>query len=145
MNRRVFLLGATAFAFAGHSANAQTRPTRICMLSALSLAESFFAAGVVRRLEELGYRAGSSMTLEFRSAQGVVSQFPVLARELGGLKCDVKFAVGPEHAAKHLRDASTGTPLVFLAVDYDPLESGLVPNLARPSSNTTVFTFRRRR
>jgi len=137
MNRRVFLLGATAFVFAGHSANAQTRPARICMLSARSLAESFYAAGVVRRLEELGYRPGTSMTLEFRSAEGLVSQFPVLARELGGLKCDVQFAVGPEHAAKHLRDASPGTPLVFLAVDYDPLESGLVSNLARPGSNTT--------
>jgi putative ABC transport system substrate-binding protein len=107
------------------------------MLSARSLAESFFSGRVVRRLEELGYRAGSSMMLEFRSAEGVASQFAVLARELGGLKCDLKIAVGPEHGAKHLRDASPSTPLVFLAVDYDPLESGLVSNLARPGSNTT--------
>ena len=107
------------------------------MLSARSLSESFFAAAVVRRLGELGYRTGSAMTLEFRSAEGIQGQFPVLARELSGLKCNLNFAIGPEHAAKHLREASAATPLVFLAVDYDPLESNLVSNLARPGRNTT--------
>jgi putative ABC transport system substrate-binding protein len=77
------------------------------------------------------------MKLEFRSTDGAIGQFPVLARELGDLKCDLKFAVGPEHAAKHLREVAPGTPLVFLAVDYDPVEKGLVASLARPGGNTT--------
>src|SRR3954462_8273329 len=96
---------------------AQSRKVKIGMLSARPLSESFYAANVVRRLGELGYREGSGMTLEFRSAP-TLNHYEKFGREISEHKCDLLFAVGPEYAARALRDAAPGTPLVFIAVDY---------------------------
>ncbi len=133
--RRQFLLASAIGAMAPVRAFAQTRPVRVGMLT--PRAKSFFAPGIVRRLGELGYREGSSMVLEYRHADGVVDRYPPLARELIKLKCDLIFAIGPEHAARALRDARSTAPVVFLAVDYDPVEKGIVDSLARPGGNFT--------
>ena len=116
---------------------AQTRPTRIGMLAPLSLAESNYAPGVVRRLAELGYRDGAGTVIEYRSTDGYAERFPKLARDLIDLKCDVIFAIGAEQAARALQDARSPAPVVFVAVDYDPLEKGIVDSLRRPDRNTT--------
>jgi len=133
--RRQFMLAGALGALSTRYAVAQVRPVRVGMLT--PRARSFFAPTVVRRLAELGYREGSSMVLEYRHADGVVERFPQLARELINLKCDLIFAIGPEHAARALRDAPSPAPVVFLAVDYDPLEKGIVASLARPGGNLT--------
>lgn len=111
---------------------AQARPPRIGILSARPLAESFYAGGVVKRLEELGYR-----TYEYRSADGSIARYPILARELVDAKCDLMFAIGPAQTALALRDAQSRAPVVFLAVDYDPIEKGVVSSLSRPGGNIT--------
>jgi putative ABC transport system substrate-binding protein len=116
---------------------AQTRPTRIGMLGPRSLAESNYAPGVVRRLAELGYRDGAGTVIEYRSTDGYAERFPKLARDLIDLKCDVIFAIGAEQAARALQDARSPAPVVFVAVDYDPLEKGIVDSLRRPDRNTT--------
>ncbi|MFN2644170.1 MAG: ABC transporter substrate binding protein, partial [Burkholderiales bacterium] len=137
MKRRRFLI--TALALASSRAFSQTRagPVKIGMLSARPLADSFYASDVVRRLGELGYQDGKTMTLEFRAAGGTLTEYPKLARQLAEIKCDLVFAVGPEHAAQHFRDVAPRMPVVFLAVDYDPLEKGLVASLARPGGSIT--------
>ncbi|HEV2431086.1 MAG TPA: ABC transporter substrate-binding protein [Burkholderiales bacterium] len=111
---------------------AQARPPRIGILSARPLAGSFYAAGVVKRLEELGYR-----NYEYRSVDGNIGRYPGLARELVEAKCDLMFAIGPVQPALALRDAQSRAPVVFLAVDYDPVEKGVVPSLSRPGGNIT--------
>lgn len=77
------------------------------------------------------------MVLEYRSADGVVDRFPRLARELIDLKCDLIFAIGPEHSARAMRDARSTVPVVILAIDYDPVEKGIIANLRRPEANMT--------
>ena len=64
--RRKFLLVGAVGAIAPARVIAQARPVKIGMLSPRPLSESVYAPGVVRRLAELGYRQGGSMTLEFR-------------------------------------------------------------------------------
>jgi putative ABC transport system substrate-binding protein len=76
------------------------------------------------------------MVLEHRSADGIAERFPKLARELIDARCDVIFAVGPEQAARALQNAAAPV-VVFLAVDYDPLEKGIITSLSRPDRNTT--------
>jgi putative ABC transport system substrate-binding protein len=137
MKRRQFLIGNLLAAIAPVAALAQARPVKVGMLVPRPLAESILAPTIVQRLAELGYREGSGMVLEYRSADGFADRFPRLARELINLKCDVIFAVGAEQAARALRDARSSVPVVFYAQSYEPLEKGIVTSLARPDGNIT--------
>jgi putative ABC transport system substrate-binding protein len=60
-----------------------------------------------------------------------------MARELVNLKCDLIFAVGPEVAVRALQELGGSIPVVFLAVDFDPLETRVVKSLSRPEANIT--------
>ena len=135
--RRQFLVAGALGALSARYAAAQSRPVRVGILLARPLNQSFYGPGIVRRLAELGYREGSSMALEHRSADGMADRFPALARELIQANCDVIFAVGPEQPVRALQIAGSRVPVVFLAVDYDPLEKGIVTSLSRPDRNTT--------
>ena len=134
--RRILQLGV-AGALAPLGVFAQTRTVKIGLLSPRPLVESNYSPLVVQRLAELGYREGAGMILEARSSDGHADRFPKLARELAGLKCDLIFALGPEQTARALQDARSAAPIVFLAIDYDPLERGIVASLRSPDRNTT--------
>jgi putative ABC transport system substrate-binding protein len=116
---------------------AQARKPRIGMLSARPLKGSVGATALLEALSKLGYRSGTTMSLEYRSADGVEDRYPALARELMGLKCDLIFALPAEAIARALRDAGSAVPVVFLAFEYDPLESGIVKSLSRPGGHMT--------
>jgi putative ABC transport system substrate-binding protein len=135
--RRRFLLAGALGALNISYAAAPSRPIRIGILSPRPLSESVLTPHIVKRLEELGYRQGAGMALEYRSADGHADRFSRLARELIDSRCDVIFAVGPEQAATALRDARSSIPIVFYANDYDPLERGIVKSLGRPEGNIT--------
>ena len=85
-------------------------------------------------LRQLGYVEGQSVEFAFRSAEGRPERLPELAAELVGLKVDVIVAlyVPCALAAKH---ATRDIPIVILA--GDPVETGIVPSLARPGGNIT--------
>jgi putative ABC transport system substrate-binding protein len=136
-SRRQFVVAGALGAIAPVGAFAQARPVKIGILAPRSLAESNLTGNIVQRLAELGYRQGSEMVLEYRSAEGHADRFGRLARELIEAKCDLIFAVGPEHAARALRDAHSTTPVVLYANDYDPLEKGIIKSLSRPEGNIT--------
>ena len=97
---------------------------------------SYFPA-VLKRLGELGYVQGKNLIVDYRSADGVVERFPALARELVLEKNDLLFAIGPEQSARALIDAKAGSPIILLAIDYDPVKAGLVSSLRRPGGNVT--------
>jgi putative ABC transport system substrate-binding protein len=135
--RRRFLLASAVGAFASPVAFAQARQVKIGVLAPIPRSLSIPAPSLVKRLSELGYREDAGMVLEYRSADGVVDRFPRLARELIDLKCDLIFAIGPEHSARAMRDARSTVPVVILAIDYDPVEKGIIANLRRPEANMT--------
>ncbi len=136
-SRRRFLVSGAFLALGVRRVLAQTRLVRIGVLLARPFKESFFASLVVQRLAEHGYRPGTTMVVEHRSADGDPERFPKLARELAEAKCDLLLAIGPHHAARALQALGRSTPIVFLAVDYDPLESGIVTSFTKPDRNTT--------
>src|SRR5215831_11723720 len=85
-------------------------------------------------LRERGYVDGQNIAIEARWAEGRSERFPELIDELIRLKAGIILALSLP-AALAAKNATTTTPIVFIA--GDPLGSGLVPSLARPSGNLT--------
>jgi putative tryptophan/tyrosine transport system substrate-binding protein len=104
--------------------------------------ESFVAPYIEifrQALRALGYVEGQNIAIEYRYADGKYERLPVLAADLVRLKVDVIVTEGtpPSHAAKQ---ATTTIPIV-MTVTGDPVETGLVTNLARPGGNLTGASF----
>lgn len=87
------------------------------------------------RLRELGYEPGRTLLVEVRHAGGDLKRLPELARELVTLK-PMLIATGAHQSTLALKQATSSIPIVF-RLGIDPVETGLVPNLARPGGNLT--------
>jgi putative ABC transport system substrate-binding protein len=85
-------------------------------------------------MRELGYVEGKNVAFEFRSADGNLDRLPELAAELVRLKVDVIVALYVP-CALAAKQATRDIPIVILA--GEPVETGLVPSLARPGGNIT--------
>jgi putative ABC transport system substrate-binding protein len=86
-------------------------------------------------LRDLGYVEGRNVVIEYRDAEGKSERLPALAAELVALKVDVIVATTTLEALATKQTTET-IPIVFAAT-ADPVTSGLVSNLARPSGNVT--------
>jgi putative ABC transport system substrate-binding protein len=86
-------------------------------------------------LRNLGYVEGQNIVIEYRYAESKAERLAELATELVRLKVDVIVAGGTQVnvAAKK----ATGTIPIVMANADDPVGSGLVESLARPSRNVT--------
>jgi len=135
-SRRRFLAFGVLAAIAAR-ARAQLRPARIGILGPSPLETSQYASSVVRSFTELGYAEGARATFLYRYADGGFDLYRKQAQDLAARDCDLLIAVRAEPAVRALQLARPGGPILFLAVDYDPLESGVVGNLRRPDRNTT--------
>lgn len=92
-------------------------------------------------MKENGFSEGRNLTVDFRRSddpRGV----GVAGAELSELKPDVIVAQGPEAALKAVLDASGNTPIVFQAINYDPIERGYVASIARPGGRVTGIFYR---
>jgi putative ABC transport system substrate-binding protein len=136
MRRREFVI-AGVLGCAAPLVGGQGKRVKIGMLNPRPLEKSLVAGPVVRALAELGYRQGDNMQLEYRHTEGRTMAEAALMRELLDLNCDLIFVLGTEHGARALRDARSRTPVVFFAVDYDPLEKAIVSSLRQPGGNMT--------
>ncbi len=99
-----------------------------------------WALAFVKRLAELGFAEGRNLVLERRHPGGRLERLPGVAAELGALKCDAYFGTGNEANLAALVRASPRTPIVFVAVDFDPVATGDVETLARPGGRVTGIT-----
>src|SRR5262249_41140124 len=91
-------------------------------------------------LRERGYVEGKNVIIEFRTAAGKYEDLPRLAAELAGLKMDVIFAPA-EVALRASLQSSPAVPTVIAAIEYDPIDLGLVTSIARPGRNVTGVIF----
>jgi ABC-type uncharacterized transport system substrate-binding protein len=91
-------------------------------------------AALVKRLNELGWIEGRTITIEYRWAEGRDERYAEIAAEFVRLKVDVIVTQGGAVAAA--KQATSTLPIVF-TVAADPLGSGLVESLARPGGNVT--------
>ena len=90
-------------------------------------------------LRDRRYTIGRDILLEFRSASGDSSVLPRLAAELVSLPVDVILTDGAV-AARAAKNATSKIPIVMGTTGADPVQLGLVTNLARPGGNLTGFT-----
>src|SRR4051794_28585565 len=86
------------------------------------------------RLNELGWRPGSNIIIEYRYAEGKLERLPALAADLVHLPVGVIVARGLTIAPA--RQATATIPIV-MAADPDPVGSGFVASLARPGGTIT--------
>jgi putative ABC transport system substrate-binding protein len=96
-----------------------------------------WVAAFERRLTELGYVEGKNLVIEFRSAGGRVDRLPDLAAELVRLTPDVIVHLGGPDGARALKQATSTVPIVFSAIEWDPVTTGVVASIARPATNFT--------
>jgi putative tryptophan/tyrosine transport system substrate-binding protein len=88
-----------------------------------------------KRMAELGYR-DRYFTFEYIQTPSI-DAYDASFRELAARNPDIVMAVGNEPALRAARAAAGTLPIVFLAVDFDPVERGYVASLARPGGNIT--------
>jgi putative ABC transport system substrate-binding protein len=88
-------------------------------------------------LAGLGWTDGRNVRIVIRWAGGDINRIRASAQELIGLKPDIILASATPATAAVQREMGT-IPIVF-ANAADPVASGLVPRLDRPSANVTGF------
>ena len=89
-------------------------------------------------LREHGYIPGHNVVIECRWTEGRENRAPDLARELVSLKPDL-MVVAYTVNVRAVKQATSTVPIVMVAVS-NPVERGLVVNLARPGGNVTGLT-----
>jgi len=137
--RRVFLLSTGAIALGATrrgSAQPAARVYRVAITTTAGRDAPFFVA-VERRFRELGYIEGKNFVLEFRSIAGRWDKLPEVVADLARTRPDVAIAAGGENVLKAFRQAMGTTPIVMMAVDFDPVEKNFIASLARPGGNIT--------
>jgi putative ABC transport system substrate-binding protein len=91
--------------------------------------------GFFHGLRDLGYVDGRNIHISYLSADNKGDRFPALIDECLKLKPDV-IAVTTTPAAHLLKKATRTIPIVMVALG-DPLGTGLVDSLSKPSENIT--------
>ena len=143
MRRREFLalLGGAA-AFKPVATHAQTAATkRIGVMIGLSSADPAAQAEMTAfrdGLAALGWTEGRNLKIEYRWPGSEPERMRAAAKELAGLKLDL-LVTRTTPGTLAMRSEAPATPIVFVIV-AEPMESGLVQNMARPGGNVTGFT-----
>jgi putative ABC transport system substrate-binding protein len=88
------------------------------------------------QLRELGLIEGQNYILEYRDLTDPRGPFAAAA-DLMRTQPDLIVVTGPEAALQAVVGASHSIPIVFLAVQYDPIARGYVASVARPGGNIT--------
>jgi ABC-type uncharacterized transport system substrate-binding protein len=142
MHRRSLITLVGAFLAVPVAAKAQ-QSTKLYRIGLLIGASEVFVAPYIaifrQALRDLGYVEGRNITIEVRYADGHYDRLRALAADLVRLKVDIVVTEGtpPTRAATQ---ATTTIPIV-MTVTGDPVEAGLVTNLARPGGNLTGASF----
>jgi len=144
IGRRTFLLAGGALALSAFrlaQAQSGARVYRVASLSGGSIRSPNFAA-LERRFRELGYIGGKNFVLDARALGGDWSKVPEIAAELARARPDVAMAIGSEAVLRAFRQTMGATPIVMIAVNFDPVEKNFIASFARPGGNITGVFFR---
>src|SRR5262245_59595307 len=144
MRRREFITllgGATAAWPLPARAQQPDRLRRIGVL--MGIAESdparpAFLSAFTRALQDLGWRDGANIRIDYRWGAGDSDRIRSFARELVELKPDLIVGQTTPVVAAHQQQTRT-IPIVFIQVS-DPVGSGFIAGIAEPGGNITGFT-----
>jgi putative ABC transport system substrate-binding protein len=133
MRRRefiTFLSSAVAWPLAVHAQQSKPR-IGVLLVAGREPFWSHFRDG----LREVGHVANETILVDFRSAEGKLTNLPGLAAELVQSKVDVIVA-SETPAVQAAKQATMEIPIV-MAPAGDPVASGLIASLAQPGGNVT--------
>ena len=142
MKRREFIAGlggAVAWPLAGHAQQPE-RVRRIGVLQGLDENDRLGKARIsafIQALAGFGWTDGRNVRIDGRGGGLDTNKIRALAHELVGLQPYVILAGGTPSSVALQRETST-IPIVFTGV-VDPVASGLVARLDRPTGNITGF------
>jgi ABC-type uncharacterized transport system substrate-binding protein len=144
VKRREFvtLLGSSVAAWPLASRAQPSGPVRrIGVLTGLAEGDvetSQYIAAFRDALQDLGWRDGQNVRIDYRWAAGDPERIRSYAAEMARLAPDVIFVTSPTALSEMIQ--ATGTiPIVFVQV-ADPVAGGYVASLANPGGNVTGFT-----
>ena len=137
MKRREFitLLGGAAAWPLATRAQQQPKTLRVGFVG-MQPRDAPHYANFLKRMAELGYQEGRNFTFDYIQTPNVEG-YEKNYRELAARKVDVFLAVGNEPALRAALSVADGKPIVFLAIDFDPLAKGYVASLSHPGGNVT--------
>ena len=139
MRRREFITSLVstlvAWPFAGLAQTA-SKVYRIGVLSTDKPLPESISGAIVRALASHGYMPDRNVALEFRASGDQWEQLPQLAKDLvaGNAEVILTFSCPAAVAAKN---ATRTIPIVVTESGGDPVATGLVKSLSRPTSNIT--------
>jgi putative ABC transport system substrate-binding protein len=142
MKRRTFIggLGSTVAWPVVARAQQGDRVRRIGVLMALDETNPVWKTALsafTQALADLGWTDRRNVRMDLRWGRGDINRIRALAQELVGLEPDIILANATPVTAAVQRETQT-IPIVFVN-PLDPVASGLVARLDRPSGNTTGF------
>jgi putative ABC transport system substrate-binding protein len=139
MRRREFIVFASSTVATWPLAARAQQPGKLPTVGLLGpttpSAESQRVAAFVQRLHQLGWIENRNIVIEYRWAEGRTERFVEIATEFVRLQVDVIVTQGTASALAAKR-ATAVIPIVVATVS-DPVGTGLVASLARPSGNLT--------
>jgi putative ABC transport system substrate-binding protein len=118
------------------------QPTMPVIGSVYGVAEAEWAepmTGFRRGLSESGFVEGRDVAIEYRWADGQFDRMPAMAADLVSRKVAVILVGGNLDGVRAAMAATQTIPIVFTTAS-DPVATGLVASLNRPSSNATGVT-----
>jgi putative ABC transport system substrate-binding protein len=111
-------------------------PDRVHRLGVLGDADGSVWDSFRQGLEELGWRTGKNLVLEYRWAHGHYESYVTQAAELVALEVEC-LVTGAATASSAAQKSTRTIPLVAVLVTSDAVAIGLVDDIARPGGNIT--------
>jgi putative ABC transport system substrate-binding protein len=98
--------------------------------------------GLIAELRKLGFIEGENLLIERRRTDEGTAKAFAGANELVAAKADLLVVSGAELSLQAAQAARPALPIVFMAVNFDPIAKGYVASLSRPGGNLTGLFFR---